>query len=171
MKRPEKILAAAVAALAAVLVWVVYGTMQVPIVNAGDSAPKFSVTTEDGKTVTPTNFGGKLLVVNFWASWCQPCVIETPSLEQFSRQFASKGVVVLGISSDSSQKRYKDFIDRFGISFPTSRDPEWSIASSYGTFQLPDSYIIDSNGRVVEKIISYQNWMDPQFIDRIQKML
>ena len=159
------------AVLAGVLVWVVAGTLEPPVVNAGDTAPKFSVLTEDGKTITPSNFGGKLLVLNFWASWCAPCIAETPSLEAFQRTFAKKGVVVLGVSMDTNEKLYKDFLARYQISFETSRDPEGDISSSYGTFQFPDSYIIDPSGKVVEKIINAQNWMAPDFLDRIQKML
>jgi len=157
--------------LAGILVWVVAGTLEPPLVNAGDTAPKFSVVTEDGKTITPSNFGGKLLVLNFWASWCAPCVAETPTLNQFQRTFAGKGVVVLGVSMDRNEKQYKDFLARYRISFETSRDPEGDISASYGTFQFPDSYIIDPSGKVVEKIINAQNWMDPQFLDHIQKML
>lgn len=157
--------------LAGLLVWVVGGTLTTPVVNAGDRAPKFKVVTEDGKTVTPTDFGGKLLVINFWASWCEPCILETPSLEEFSRQFRSKGVVVLGISGDSNEKRYKDFLSRYKVNFETSRDPDSGIAYSYGTTQFPDSYIIDPSGKVVEKIVNAQNWMDPQFLDHLQKLL
>jgi cytochrome c biogenesis protein CcmG/thiol:disulfide interchange protein DsbE len=167
----DKILTGAVVLLAGALVWVVAGTLEPPVVNAGDTAPKFSVVAEDGKSVSPTNFGGKLLVLNFWASWCAPCIAETPSLDQFQRYFANRGVVVLGVSVDTNDKRYKDFLRRYGISFKTSRDPDADIPSAYGTFVFPDSYIIDSSGKVVEKIINAQNWMDPQFLDHIQKML
>jgi cytochrome c biogenesis protein CcmG, thiol:disulfide interchange protein DsbE len=157
--------------LAGILVWVVAGTLEAPVVNAGDTAPKFSVVTEDGKTVTPSNFGGKLLVLNFWGSWCAPCIAETPTLNQFTRTFANKGVVVLGVSVDTNEKQYKDFLARYRVGFETSRDPEGNISYSYGTVQFPESYIIDPSGRVVEKIINAQNWMDPQFLDHIQKML
>jgi cytochrome c biogenesis protein CcmG, thiol:disulfide interchange protein DsbE len=158
-------------ALAGILVWIVAGTLEPPVVNAGDTAPKFSVVTEDGKTITPSNFGGKLLVLNFWASWCEPCIAETPSLNEFSQIFADKGVVVLGVSTDRNEKLYKDFLRRYRIGFETSRDPDANISSSYGTFLFPDSYIIDPNGKVIEKIINAQNWLDPQFLDHIQKML
>lgn len=164
-------MAGGVAALAAILVWVVAGTLTTPVVNAGDRAPKFKVVTEDGKTVTPTDFGGKLLVLNFWASWCEPCVAETPSLEQMSQLLGKKGVVVLGISMDTNEKRYKDFLSKYGISFETSRDPSADIATSYGTLQYPDTYIIDPSGKVVEKVINWQDWMNPQVLDRLQKML
>ena len=165
------ILTGAVVVLAGLLVWVVAGTLETPVVNAGDSAPKFKVVTEDGKTLTPTDFGGKLLVLNFWASWCDPCIRETPSLEEMSRLFAGKGVVVLGISTDTNEKRYKNFLSQYGISFETSRDPSADIATSYGTLQYPDTYIIDSNGKVVEKIVNAQDWTKPEVLADIQKML
>jgi cytochrome c biogenesis protein CcmG/thiol:disulfide interchange protein DsbE len=171
VKRGDWILTGTLVVLAGILVWVVAGTLEPPVVNAGDTAPKFSVVTEDGKTITPSNFGGKLLVLNFWASWCRPCVAETPSLDRFARTFANKGVVVLGVSTDTNEKLYKEFLARYRIGFETSRDPDADISSSYGTFLFPDSYIIDPSGKVVEKIINAQNWMDPQFLDHIQKML
>jgi cytochrome c biogenesis protein CcmG/thiol:disulfide interchange protein DsbE len=154
-----------------VLVWVVAGTLETPVVNAGDKAPRFTVTTEDGKTVSPTNFGGKLLVVNFWASWCEPCIAETPSLEAMSQLLAKKGVVVLGISMDTNEKRYRNFLSEYGISFETSRDPSADNATSYGTLQYPDTYIIDSSGKVVEKVINWQDWTKPEVLEHIQKML
>lgn len=160
-----------IAALAGALVYVVSGTLQPPIVNAGDKAPDFSVKTESGKTVTLQNFGGKLLVLNFWASWCPPCIEETPSLEEFARQFGPQGVVVLGVSNDGNERQYRQFLQKFGITFETSRDPKNDISASYGTFQLPETYLIDRNGRVVEKVISNQNWMDPEFLARVRKML
>jgi len=160
-------------ALAGILVWIVAGTLELPAVNAGDTAPKFSVVTEDGKTITPSNFGGKLLVLNFWASWCPPCIAETPSLDRFARTFAKQGVVVLGVSVDTNEKQYKDFLRRYQIGFETSRDPAGDIGYSYGTVIYPDSYIIDPSGKVVEKIINVPSggWMDPEFVAHIQKML
>jgi cytochrome c biogenesis protein CcmG/thiol:disulfide interchange protein DsbE len=162
-----------VAVLAAVLIYVVYGTLEPALVNAGDSAPDFKVVTEDGKTITPSSFPGKLLVLNFWASWCAPCVEETPSLNEFQKLMAPQGVVVLGVSVDKNEKLYHQFLQHFGIAFETSRDPDADIPASYGTFQFPDSYIIDPKGRVIEKIINAptKGWMDPEFDDHIQKML
>lgn len=171
MKRTDLILAGGVVALAGLLVWVVAGTLTTPVINAGDRAPNFKVTTEDGRILTPTNFGGKLLVLNFWASWCDPCKEETPSLEAMSRLLGDKGVVVLGISMDQNEKAYKDFLSRYRISFKTSRDPSWDITASYGTLQLPDSYIIDPSGKVVQKVVNAQNWMAPDVIAGLQKML
>ena len=160
-----------IAVLAVALVWVVSWTLQPRVVKAGDQAPDFKITTDDGRTVTRANFGGKVLVLNFWASWCAPCVSEAPSLEAFERQMGPQGVVVLGVSIDTNEKRYRQFLERFHITFPTARDPEANLSASYGTFLIPETYVIDSKGAVKLKIISDQNWMDPDFVARVKAML
>ena len=160
-----------IASLAAVLVYVVAGTLEEHVTNAGDTAPPFSIATDQGRTITRDQFGGKLLVLNFWASWCEPCVVEIPTLDAFQREFASQGVVVLGISIDRNEKLYRRFLDRAHVSFATALDSEANISSSYGTFQVPETYIIDRSGKVVEKVISNQNWMDPDFLARVRRML
>ncbi len=167
----DRALLSAIALLAIGLVWVVSGTLEQRITNAGDTAPDFSVTTDDGKTITRDNFGGKLLILNFWASWCPPCIEEEPSLEAFAREFQPQGVVVLGVGWDRNEKLYSGFIQRFGVTFPTFRDPDQNISASFGTFQIPETYLIDRSGKVVEKVISDQNWMDPEFIARVRRML
>jgi cytochrome c biogenesis protein CcmG, thiol:disulfide interchange protein DsbE len=156
--------------LAGALVFVVSGTLEQRVTEAGDKAPEFRVLTERGRTVTPKDFGGKLLILNFWASWCPPCVEETPSLNAFAQQMAPQGVVVLGVSVDRNESAYKKFLTQHKIAFDTSLDPEADVSSSYGTFQFPETYIIDSSGKVVEKIISNQNFVDPEFISHISKL-
>ena len=167
----DRILLGLVLVLGVSLAWVVSGTLNDGIVRIGDTAPDFKVVTETGRTITPANFGGKLLVLNFWASWCQPCLQEVPSLEVFQRQFAPEGVVVLGVSVDKNEKLYRRFLEQFPVTFQVARDPSWDIAANYGTFQLPESYIIDSSGKVVQKVIAAQNWMNPDFVQSIKKML
>jgi peroxiredoxin len=153
------------------LVWTVAGTLEVHITNAGDTAPNFSIVTEHGRTITRSDFGGKLLVLNFWASWCPPCISELPSLNQFAQAYANQGVVVLGISIDKNENLYKRFLAQRQVAFDTARDPEAKISGSYGTFQIPETYLIDRNGKVLEKVISDQDWMDPQFLARVKAML
>ncbi len=158
-------------ALVVALGWVVSGSLREPVTEVGDKAPEFTVRTDSGKTLKPADFGGKLLVLNFWAAWCQPCVAEVPSLEAFKQEYAGKGVVVLGVSVDTNPELYKRFIDKFSVTFETSRDPGWDIAAKYGTFQLPETYIIDSSGRVVQKVIAAQNWMEPQWLESVNNLL
>ncbi len=116
------------------------------------------------KTITPTSFGGRVLILNFWAAWCEPCVEETPSLNQFARQTAGSGVVVLGISVDKNQKLYDQFRRRFRVAFETARDPDLNISASFGTYKYPETYIIGRDGKVARKIISNIDWTDPEMI-------
>jgi cytochrome c biogenesis protein CcmG/thiol:disulfide interchange protein DsbE len=167
----DRILLGLVLALGVALAWVVSGTLDDGIVRVGEMAPDFKVVTDSGKTLTRSNFGGKLLVLHFWATWCGGCVEEIPSLEVFQRQYGPQGVVVLGVSVDANEKLYRRFMSQFHVSYMTSRDPSWDIAASYGTFQLPESYIIDSSGKVVQKVIAAQNWQRPDFIDSLKKLL
>jgi len=170
-QRTDYILLGAIALLAVALVWVVVPTLEPRIINAGDTAPEFSITTDSGRVVTRDNFGGKLLVLNFWATWCAPCIEEIPTLDAFQRQFAKQGVVVLGVSIDRNEKIYRRFLDRAQVSFQTARDPEANISASYGTFQVPETYIIDRSGKVIEKVISNQNWMNPEFLAGVRRFL
>jgi cytochrome c biogenesis protein CcmG, thiol:disulfide interchange protein DsbE len=167
----DRILAGLMVVLIGALGWVISGSLEEPVTRVGDRAPQFSVKTETGKTLTEKDFGGKLLVLNFWAAWCAPCVQEVPSLEAFQQAYASQGVVVLGVSVDRNPELYNRFREQFNVSFETSRDPEWELAAKYGTFQLPETYIIDSSGKVVQKVIAAQNWMNPEFLASVKKLL
>lgn len=169
--KTDLLLTSLIGVLTIVFVIVVAGSLHPRIVNQGDTAPKFTVTTDQGKPISRADFGGKLLVLNFWASWCGPCVQETPSLNEFARQFAPKGVVVLGVSVDTKEDRYRNFLKRMSVQYLTSRDPDAKISSSYGTFMYPETYVIDQNGKVVYKIADPQNFMDPAFLNLIQSYL
>ncbi|HYZ84629.1 MAG TPA: TlpA disulfide reductase family protein [Bryobacteraceae bacterium] len=141
------------------------------VIEAGDRAPSFSIKTDRGATVSNSSFGGKLLVLNFWATWCPPCVEEMPSLNQFASTFKDQGVVVLGVSIDRNQKAYKTFVERSQLTFPTAHDPEANISSEYGTFKWPETYVIDTNGKVVEKFIGPREWMSPETVRSIKAHL
>lgn len=147
------------------------GILDQRVIVPGDTAPDFRVLTTRGRTMTPQDFPGKVLVLNFWASWCPPCIEEAPSLNAFADQMGPKGVVVLGISIDRNETSYKKFLSKYGVNFDTWDDPDANVSTDYGTFQIPETYIIDKSGKVVEKIISNQNFMDPEFLAHIEKML
>ena len=136
----------------------------------GAPAPAFSIVTDQGERVTPTSFGGKLLVLNFWASWCQPCVEEIPSLNQFQRRFADDGVVVVAVSVDKNAQRYKSFLSRIPVSFETMRDPNADVSTEYGTFVYPETYII-KNGKVVRKFVGAENWVDDNVTQYVKGLL
>ena len=157
--------------LAVALVYVAGSTLEQRIVGVGDDAPRFSITADNGKTVTRSDFGGRLLVLNFWATWCPPCIQELPSLNEFQERMRAKGVVVVGISLDKNEQSYKQFLDRAKVGFVTARDPEANISSSYGTFKYPETYVIGPDGKVLEKFIGPENWLNAEIMARIEKHL
>ncbi len=169
--KTENILRGLIVLCLGVLVWVVADTFHERVVVAGDRAPDFSIATDAGRTVTRSDFGGKLLVLNFWATWCPPCIEEIPSLDQFQKQFADQGVVVLGVSVDQSPGVYRNFLSRAKVAFQTARDPEARISTEYGTFKYPETYIINREGRVVEKIIGATDWTDEAMVARVKALL
>src|SRR2546427_794018 len=143
----ERIIQTLITLLLAVFVYVIFDSFHERVVEVGDSAPDFSITADNGRTVSLSNFGGKLLVLNFWATWCQPCVEEIPSLDAFQNHFAKSGVVVLGVSVDKDEKAYRDFLARARVSFLTARDPDRKINADYGSLRFPETYIIDARGK------------------------
>jgi peroxiredoxin len=169
--RTDFILKAAIGVATIALCFVVAGTLQPKVVNKGDTAPRFTLTTDQGKTISRSQFDGKLLVLNFWASWCQPCLQEMPSLDAFTRQYAGKGITVLAVSVDRNEKRYRDFLDRVKPAFLTARDPDANLPVSYGTYMYPETYIIDQNGKVVYKEAAARDWTDAAFQNYIQSLL
>jgi cytochrome c biogenesis protein CcmG, thiol:disulfide interchange protein DsbE len=174
----DLIIKGTIGALLVALVFVVVWSMQEHIVGVGDTAPNFNLTTSAGEQVTPRNFGGKVLVLNFWASWCAPCVQEAPSLNEFAKTFKDSGVVVLGVSVDRNEQMFQNFVKHFGVSYPTARDPQEDISYRYGTYKIPETYIIDRNGKVVRKYAGLPesdghaiSWMDPELVGFVKSLL
>lgn len=167
----DQLLKGGIAVLLAMFVFVLYTSIHERVISVDDTAPDFTITADNGRVITRANFGGRLLVLNFWATWCQPCVEEVPSLDQFAKQMAGSGVVVLGVSVDKDPKLYRAFLDRSHVSFMTARDPQASISADYGTFKYPESYIIDSKGKVVQKIIGATNWTDGSMVNAVKSFL
>jgi cytochrome c biogenesis protein CcmG/thiol:disulfide interchange protein DsbE len=165
----DRTLRAAIGLLVVVLVYVIYAGIHERVVVAGDTAPDFTITADNGRTVSLPKFGGRILVLNFWASWCPPCVEETPSLSQFAQAYAAKGVVVMGVSVDKDEKLYHAFLQRFHPGFLTVRDLK--IHEDYGTFRYPETYIIDNQGNVLRKFAEAVDWTDPQITRYIDSLL
>lgn len=164
----DKALRAGILVLTLALVAVVASTLRDRVVVAGDSAPGFEVTTDSGRKISEDSFGGRVLVLNFWATWCPPCISELPSLNAMAAELKASGVVVLGVSVDKDKAAYDKFLKKVKLNFETSRDPGAEISSDYGTFKYPETYVISRDGKVLEKFIADQDWMAPQILERLK---
>jgi cytochrome c biogenesis protein CcmG, thiol:disulfide interchange protein DsbE len=137
---------------------------------AGSEAKPFAFEM-NGKQQQLSDLRGKVVVLNFWATWCPPCVEETPSLVALQREIAPKGGMVLGISVDDDAQAYAHFIQTNGIDFPTFRDPSDKIAKEYGTYMYPETYIIDRHGRIARKLVGEQDWTSPEMTSYINSLI
>jgi cytochrome c biogenesis protein CcmG, thiol:disulfide interchange protein DsbE len=114
---------------------------------------------------------GKVVVLNFWASWCPPCLEETQSLNHLQQDIAAKGGVVLGMSVDEDQAAYEKFLVDNHVIFPTYRDASKKSAVDYGTSMFPETYLIDRGGRLARKIVGPQDWQSPEIMGSIDILL
>lgn len=135
----------------------------------GTAAPEFTVQDADRK-VSLSELRGKVVVLNFWATWCGPCVEEMPSLVQLQQRFKDKGVSVVGISIDVDGDAYHKFLKDYKVDFLTVRDPDQKTSNLYGTFKWPETYIIDRGGIVRRKFIGPVEWSQPEIVDFLSKL-
>jgi cytochrome c biogenesis protein CcmG, thiol:disulfide interchange protein DsbE len=144
-----------------------YGGARPP--RIGTQAPDFTAQDSD-KKIALTDLRGKVVVLNFWATWCPPCVEEMPSLIQMSQKLQDKGVVVLGVSVDVDQNAYHQFITDHKVPFLTVRDGDHKVPDLYGTFRWPETYIIGREGIVRRKFIGPVDWNSPEVVDFLTKL-
>lgn len=115
---------------------------------AGSRAPEFSARTLDGALVRLSELRGRAVVLNFWATWCQPCRAEMPLLDDRSRTLAERGLVVLGANFDEPEEDVRAFRDELGLTFPLLLDPGGEIQSLYRVIGYPTTYFIDADGMI-----------------------
>lgn len=139
-------------------------------VEVGEDAPDFTLPGLPQGSFALANYKRQVVVVNFWATWCPPCVEETPSLEKFAARVQPMGVAVIGVSVDQDRAALEKFVGDYHMTYPIARDPDRTLAARYGTFQFPETYIIDRSGRVAEKIIGPIDWQDPRILSFVESL-
>jgi len=135
----------------------------------GTAAPDFTVKDSD-RTVTLSQLKGQIVVLNFWATWCPPCIEEMPSLVRMQQRMQPKGVTVVAVSVDVDESNYRRFLRDHGVNLLTVRDPDQKSNSLYGTSKFPETYIIDRGGVVRRKFIGAVDWTEPEIIDFLSKL-
>ena len=136
----------------------------------GRAAENFQFTL-NGKPMQLSDLRGQVVLVDFWASWCPPCVDEAPSLNALQAQIASRGGTVLGVSIDEDETAYQNFLQMYHVSFPTFRDPSKKIETDYGTSMIPETYVIDRNGKIDRKVVGAQDWTSPTMMAYLDSVL
>ena len=124
----------------------------IPSPLVGRPAPAFTLTSFDGQALSLEAQRGKVVVLNFWASWCYPaCYEEAPVLEAAWRRLRERGVVVLGVAIQDKDPASREFIQRFGLTFPNAPDPTGKVSIDYGVYGVPETFVIDRRGRIAAR--------------------
>jgi peroxiredoxin len=137
-------------------------------VQKGQRAPEFSLPSLKGTTVTLGSMKGKVVLVDFWAQWCEPCKKELPQLDRLAKEYAAKGVVIVAVNIDKQRDNAERMVKQLGVSLPVLLDPAGSVAGSYDLPKMPTSFVIDKKG-----IVRFVNegFDGPKDVDRFKQEL
>ena len=136
-------------------------------VQLNEKAPDFTIS-NGSTTIRLDNYKGKVVMVNFWATWCGPCVMEFPSLQQLHHDMPN--VVILAISVDDDASAYQSFLQRHHVDMITARDPKETVPGLFHTDMWPETYIIDRKGYIRRKFIGAQDWSDPEIRNYLRSL-
>jgi len=140
--------------------------------TANSPAPEFSLQSLEGAQTTLTDYRGKYLLLNFWATWCGPCKIEMPSLEYLHRKFKSKNLNVVAVSNDMFGSRVvKPYIQAQNLTFPVLLDPQATASKLYGVNSLPTTFLIDPQGTIIGILNGAENWAEPETVLYFENLL
>lgn len=143
-----------------------------PPVVAGVPAPDFTFPDLEGNTVSLSDYRGKLVLLNIWATWCKPCVDEMPSIEKLYSKFKDQDFEVVAVSIDSlGKKAVRPFMDFHHLTFNALLDTKGSVQQLYRATGIPESFIINKKGIIIEKVIGSVDWASPRAFKLIQSLL
>ena len=141
-------------------------------VKEGENAPNFTLKNLDGKEISLSQFRGKHVLVNFWATWCGPCKIEMPSLEALYERFKDRNFVLLAISNDMfGANIVKPFVKAHNINFPVLLDQRLKVSNAFGVVSLPTTFMIDPQGKIIGALFGAEDWVTPTNILYFENLL
>ena len=136
------------------------------------SAPDFVSENLRGGNTGLADYKGKVVLLNFWATWCMPCRAEMPGMETIWKKYKDQGLVIAAISVDEgSPKRIETFSKLLDLSFPILLDPESEVSDLYKVSNMPTSFLIDRNGKIISRIVGTEEWTSPEAIQLVEEIL
>ncbi len=142
------------------------------VVQVGDAAPNFMLRDLAGNVISLSQLRGKVVMLNFWATWCGPCRVEMPAMEQLYRTLPRDAFEILAVSTDSQGAAVtRPFQKRMGVTFPILHDSEYRVGLAYGARTIPITFMVDRHGVVRQKIFGARDWDSPEARDLIQALM
>ncbi len=133
-------------------------------VNVGSRAPEFSAVTLDNPPLTRflADYRGRVVLLNFWATWCEPCKVEMPSMEKLHREYGHKGLSIVAVSVDEpiSKNLIRKFVTDLGLTFDILHEPTGAVNRAYNTYMFPESFVIDRKG-IITRFVYVEDWFTP----------
>ena len=135
-------------------------------------APDFSLATLGSETASLSDYRGKVVLLNFWATWCAPCREEMPAMQSLWERLQDDGFVILAVSGDKGgRQKVAKFVEDMGLDFPILLDPAGEVSAIYDVPGLPTSYLIGRDGRLSGRVIGMIDWASDNVVAAVQRML
>ena len=142
------------------------------IVQVGDEAPNFTLRDLAGNVMSLSQLKGKVVLLNFWATWCGPCRVEMPAMEQLYRTLPRREFEILAVSTDPQGAAVtRPFQQEMGFTFPILHDSEYRVGLTYGARTIPITFVVDRRGIVRQKIFGARDWDSPEARDLIHELM
>ncbi len=178
MSRPlvSSLLAVALFGALAAAIWLSPAASRVEPAAPGQPAPIFALPALDGgDPVSLDSLHGRVVLLNFWATWCAPCEAEMPAMQRLAEKLANDPFTLLAVSVDEKAADVRAFRDRLGLQFPIlhvegGRESR-NAAVRFGTFRYPETFLIDREGRLVARFVGPRDWDDDAYVDRIRRLV
>lgn len=165
------VVAIVIAVIAVAAVMLIYGKKGYEPIVAGSTVIDFMLPDMNGREVSLKDYRGKVVFLNFWATWCKPCEDEMPSMQQLHQALNGQPFEILAVSIDSDAAPVKKFISAYGLTFTVLHDRNGRIKDKYKTTGVPETFIIDQNGVVAEKVMGPRNWALSSSITSVVELL
>jgi cytochrome c biogenesis protein CcmG, thiol:disulfide interchange protein DsbE len=142
-------------------------------VEVGSTAPAFTATDlKTGRSATLADYSGQVVLLNVWATWCEPCKIEMPSMEQMEKELGPKGLKIVAVSIDEGgPEAVRQFARDYGLTFRILQDQSGHIQRIYQTTGVPESFVINRQGKIVKKVIGATDWDATVNKDLVRRLL
>lgn len=143
-------------------------------VEVGDQVPDYSAPDLSGVDISLDDLRGQVVLINVWATWCGPCRVEMPPIQRSYERFRDRGFTVIAVSIDAGpgyHEKVSAFAEEFGLEFPILLDPEGRISRVMQTIGVPETFVLDREGRIVKRLIGAADWDSPANQALIEELL